>query len=180
MMKNNTRNYLILACLLGVFIAPGITAFLFYQNPQWVGAKSTNKGQLIAPPIMLNDLGQEKKWHIILWNPHACEKTCLQEIDRLARVRLAMGRRLYNVNVWLMLDESAPLLTKENTKKLAQEAILVKRLSKVMSQTLKRLYPNEQIFIADKDNYLILAYTLDAKSADIFHDVKQLLTNAEK
>lgn len=177
MIKENSRNYGMLLLLVCLFIAPGLGAYVFYMHPQWLPHATTNKGELLTPPILLQDLSKSTKWRLILWSPTACDKKCMHQVDKLARVRLALGRRLYHVETWLLIGDDEKKLPVAYANTLIEQDVLFKRLSDA-----KRLsaYTDRKIFIANEDNYLVLAYSASTKPADIFHDMKQLLTTTEK
>jgi hypothetical protein len=169
-MKKTRHNYFILLLLTLVFAAPGITAYLCYQHPKWLGA-STNKGKLIVPPVLFPSLEEGKeKWRLILWNPHSCEDTCLQQLDKLARIRLALGRHWYDVEQWLVLQSGNQL-----SHSLPKQDIHVFSLAENAHAALSVLKDQPEVFIANPKGQLILAYTMIADSADIYHDLKQLI-----
>lgn len=175
------RNYFILLLLALLFAAPGLTAYLYYLHPQWLGATTTNKGELLTPPVLLTKVLSEKsKWRLIFWNPNNCEVACLQDLDRLARVRLALGRRLYEVEQWLVSAEGDQQMSMALTNTLQGQDIHVLRLSKNDRADLPVLKDEPEIFIANPDGYLVLAYPASAKPEDIYHDIKQLLNTTEK
>ena len=91
-MKILNRNSFVLLLLAILFVAPGIVAYFVYTHPQWLGMATTNKGELIKSPQILDKLGSEKKWRLIVWSPEGCDATCIQQVDKLARIRLALGR----------------------------------------------------------------------------------------
>lgn len=185
-MKTAKRNYLILALLGLVFAAPGISAYFFYTHPHWLGQATTNKGLFLDPPVLLSSLGQHTvvgptagpKWQLILWSPSACETSCLQQLDKLARIRLALGRKLYDVVPNLLLGHDAPSLPDALKKTLQEQDIQVVRM--VADAKIPVLKDHIEIFIANPDNFLVLAYQPMAKPGDIFHDIKQLLNTTEK
>lgn len=175
-MKMTKRNSLILLLLALLFAAPGLTAYLYYLHPQWLSARSTNKGQLLNPPVFLAKSGGGKaKWSLILWNPDNCATSCLQQLDKLARVRLALGRRLYEVENYLVLVEGSQQSPIALTHSLHEQDIRVLRLSKSASTHLSILNDKPQIFIANPQGYLVLTYTVTTQPGDIYHDLKQLL-----
>jgi hypothetical protein len=182
-MKNNRRHYIVLSLLALVFIAPGISAYFFYMHPQWLGHTTINKGRLLNPPQLLTSLTDNSpatKWQLILWSPTACEKKCLKQLDKLARIRLALGRRLYDVTPRLLLGAQASPLSQDLINTLADQDITVVQLPLTIEQQIPALQNHLEIFIANPENYLVLAYQTTVKPADIFHDIKHLLTTADK
>lgn len=171
------RNYLVLLLLALLFAAPGITAYLYYLNPQWLGANTTNKGKLLNPPLLLSNVVDGRgKWRFVLWYPRNCDAKCLQKVDKLARVRLALGRYLYEVDQWLLLNEDSQQMESMALKTLQEQEVHVSRLSKDSLTNLPILASNPKIFIANPKGYLVLAYVENAKPGDIYHDIKRLLS----
>jgi hypothetical protein len=168
-MKCKNVTFLLLAV---VFFAPGLTAYVFYKNPQWLGSTQINKGNLLNPPVLFTQLPGSKKWHLLLWIPGpSCDQNCIGQIDKLARTRLALGRHLYSVKQWLVVAQVNAV--SPQLKKVLQEkdiAILP------ISERNKALFPTKaQIYLANPDKYLILSYGIDSQPASIFHDMKHLV-----
>ena len=176
------RNYIVLILLGLVFAAPGISAYLFYTHRTWLSAAPTNKGMLLNPPVLLASLGDthSRKWRLILWNAGPCEKKCIQQLDKLARVRLALGRRLYDVVPLLLLSAETPPISESLSHALQEQDIQVARLPVDFKQGVLISNPHRTIFIANPDHYLVLSYRSSVKPDDVFHDMKQLLNAADK
>jgi len=174
-MKNpQRRNYMVLLLLILVFACPGLAALAFYKHPQWLSTGAVNKGQLLNPPELVSGIQAKAKWRLILWNPGACDVACQQQLDKLARIRLALGRRLYEVDEWLINTETLP----ENlSQSLNDQDIHNLLLAPADSGKQSVLTGASRIFIANPDNYLILAYPTDDKPDNIFRDLKRLLNS---
>jgi hypothetical protein len=171
-MKKTKHNYFILLLLTLLFAAPVITAYLCYQHPKWLDVSTTNKGKLIVPPVLFPSLEEGKeKWRLIFWNPHSCEDACLQQLDKLARIRLALGRHWYDVEQWLVLPSGSQL-----SNSLPKQDIHVLSLAENAHAALSILKDQPEIFIANPNGQLVLAYTMIADSEDIYDDLKQLIS----
>jgi hypothetical protein len=175
-MKIFRRNYLILLLLVLIFAAPGITAYFFYLHPAFLGETTTNKGRFINPPILLLNQKNPSKWQLVLWSPLACEKNCLAVLDKLARVRLALGRRLYELDFKLMMSSKAPRLSEALMNRLEEQDIHILKLSLEEQQRLTLSKETPEIFIVNPNHYLILSFKETVKPNDLFHDLKHLLT----
>lgn len=173
-MKNKHRSHIVLLLLILVFSAPGLSAYFLYYHPQWLSASTTNRGQMIKPPILLKQLGGDSKWRLALFTTGTCDTACFAQLDKLIRIRVALGRRLYDVELSLLLDANAGPITTAFTTNLHKQGFSVVRLSAKESRQLSQL--NKQFFIVNPDHYLVLAYSLSAESDDLFHDIKHLLT----
>jgi hypothetical protein len=170
------RNYLILLLLALIFAAPGITAYTSYLHPQWFLVNTTNKGELLNPPLLFADIADSKpNWRLIYWYPDNCQAACLQEVDRLARIRLALGRHLYEVDEWLVVAKESQQIEKTMEKTLHEHDIHMMRISSARVKSLPVFGNKPKIFIANSNGYLVLAYKENTKPQDIYQDLKQLL-----
>lgn len=179
-MKKQSNKFYVLLLLVAVFAAPGIAAYLFYQHPSWLGSAKVNKGTLLNPPVLVNALTGPAKWRIVFWTPNACDTTCLKELDTLARVRLALGRKLYQVEQWLILGDNAPSLSPEAQATLKELDFHVARFSTAKINAPEYLFSDAKVFLADPNNYLILSYAPSANPDDVYKDLKLLLNTTEK
>ncbi len=177
-MRKQASKYYILVLLIVLFVAPGVAAYLFYQHPSWLGAR-VNKGALLNPPVMLNTLEGKSKWRIIFWSPEACDQVCMKQLDVLARIRLALGRKLYQVDQWLLLSDKAPSLSQKQQSFLKEIDFKVAKLSAAEVITHNALLSEAKVFIADPGNYLILSYASQVNPDDVYKDLKLLLNTTE-
>jgi hypothetical protein len=178
-MKLTYRYPVILFVLVLLFALPGISALFLFAHPQWLPAGNTNKGHLLQPSVFLHMPVQDKKWQLLFWAPDGCETQCLTQLDKLARVRLALGRRLYHVHVTLLRPAKSQLLSATTLQFLKERTISSIDLSFDESTQLLHMAANAALFIANPDGYLVLSYAADAEADDVFHDIKQLLTVKE-
>lgn len=178
MTKQLTKfNLLLILALL--FAAPGISAYFFYKHPDLLGSSRVNKGTLLNPPFLLNGLDKSTKWRLILWSPTGCSDLCMKQLDQLARVRLAMGRKLYQVELWLILGDKAPAMDDQTQALLDKEDFHIVQSSTASTINLSVLTTKAQLFIANPDNYVILSYLPKANPEDIYKDLKLLLNSSE-
>lgn len=179
-MKKNSTKFGILFLLALLFAAPGITAYLFFQHPNWLGASTVNRGTFLKPPQLLTALGvHNNKWHILFWSPKDCDNACLKQLDTLARVRLALGRKLYYVDQWFVLGEKATTLTAEEKTLLHELDFQFIQLAALKDKQNHNLPAEPAVFLVNPDNYLILKYKSEVAPDDVFKDLKLLVNAAE-
>ena len=178
-MNRKINKYCILTLLVLVFAAPGIIAYMFYSHPWWIGSSRTNKGVLLKHPIKLTSIEKKEKWHIILWAPKHCNEACLGQLDILARVRLALGRKLYQVDQMLMLGEESLSLSAPIEELLKTKDFKINILSEADTQRIKQISKRSQIFIMNPDNYLVLIYKSNANPDYVYKDLKLLINTSE-
>lgn len=170
-----TKRIITLILLLTIFILPGIGALVLYKHPEWWEVVRTNKGALVNPPVAFVPVGPEDKWHMMYWYPGACDAQCEKQIDRLARLRLALGRHLYQVDLWVLVPDSTYSLDSVMMAKLKDADI---NLYRVKDKDLKR-YPaltaKSEVYLANPDHYMVLTYQVPVKLNHMYHDLKQLI-----
>ena len=176
------RNKKIWLALLLVFIAPGILAFVFYMNPSWLRGLPTNKGLLIRPPVQMSflDMPSKGKWHLTVWCPKGCDAACIHTLDEMARVRLALGRRLYQVDLWLLQAKQGELCQQKVADALKAEDVRTQMLSAEEQASMTLFDGNEKVFLADPNQYIVLEYAASGKASDVFQDLKRLLNTKEQ
>ena len=176
-MNTTRRYYFILCALVFLFAAPGLSAYFFYFHPQWLSSVTTNKGQFVNPPILVPALhSKTTKWQFVLWRPDGCDASCMKQLDQLARVRVALGRRLYDVDLVLLMSANVSSISGAHAKILSEQSVSDVRLSASESDKMTPMYSKPMFFIANPDHYLVLAYQTSSQPDDLFHDIKLLLT----
>ena len=175
-MNPTRRYYVILLLLVFLFSAPGLSAYFLYFHPHWLSGETTNRGQFIRPPQVIDALGADSKWRLLLWHPLVCDAACMTQLDTLARIRVALGRRLYDVDAGLMQGATAGPVSPAVGALLRAHGMISVRLPAVEFKHLSGLYSQPQLFIANPDRYLVLVYPVSAQPDDLFRDIKQLLT----
>lgn len=176
-MKIAHQRVLIIFILTAIFLAPGIVAWLYYRHPTWLSSASTNRGRFVSPAYHLKTLdNKHQHWRLIYWNPNSCNTTCMKHADDLARIRLALGRRLYQVDACVLLASEQPDFRPEQTKILQEKDMCMLKLPEKAEADRTALGDKPAFFIASPDNALILTYPITVASDDLFHDIKHLIT----
>lgn len=178
-MKNLVNKYSILMGLILMFAAPGIAAYLFYQHPTWLGANKVNKGTLLNPPLASNVFSGKNKWRIVYVNTGLCGQSCLNQLEILARLRLALGRRLYQVDEWLLLDTNTSSIDPKTEHMLQEQDVHVAKLSTAETLFTALNAATARIFIVNPDGFFVLSYRLGVNPDDIYRDLKLLLNTSE-
>ncbi len=158
-----------------MFLAPGVTAWFFYKYSNSFHWSTGNKGVLIKPPLRLETFDKQAKWRILFWVQGFCGESCLKQIDILARIRLALGRHLYDVDQYLILNNQTPSLNEELKTFLKQRHFYVKTLSQKEIKKLAALPSDLRVFVVNPESYLILGYKNQGNPDDVYKDLKQLL-----
>lgn len=181
MKKFFSTRWMTLLVLVLIFIAPGLVAYEYYTHRSH-SMLTTNKGQLIRPPVLLTLPFSGNRWRMLLWRPHGCKHECVRQLDRLARVRLALGRRLYNVDVVLVLGSKHKLKAwkKEHeylSRRMQEHGLSLLIVSKDNLELRAAFGDTAGVYLVNPHKYAILAYPESDFSDAVFHDLKHILSN---
>lgn len=175
MQKNSLKKYRSLLLLVVLFLLPLVAAYFIFSKPLLLlKLSTTNYGQW-APQLTWR-LHNEKvrPWQLVLWNDGACDEVCMQKLDQLARIRLAMGRKLYELDLVLVIPEgivvsdAKRLLLKDNNIRyqyLPREEILV----------WQKDFQKQPIVLFTPEHQAILMYPTAFESKKMFHDLQILI-----
>lgn len=174
--KKNTLTLLLLFIL---FTAPGLGAYWLFMHSDWIPAAKTNKGLLLKKPRLISSFQTQHKWHLVFWNPAFCDTACMQTVDKLGRVRLALGRHLYEVESWLVINGEKNSLTADSSKLLRDQDVHVLVFPAARQASKQKFPAHAEVYLANPQGYLILAYSPTVNPKDIYHDLKRLLNLKE-
>lgn len=173
-MSTKQKKTVILSILAVIFLFPVILGTVVFYYPEWWEVTRTNKGRLLNPPVPFIELGDNTKWHMVYWQPNDCDKSCLKQIDKLARVRLALGRHLYQLESWVYLGTPSALTEKQKAL-FQEEDIKMYEVSNSDRDHWSQLGNQPAVFLVNEQHYLVLIYKVPLKLTDIYHDLRQLL-----
>lgn len=145
-------SYLTITSLVAVFVLPLLAAYgLFFFHDQFP-IKKMNTGEILTPPIHGETLGlanqeYEGKWQLLYVKPSPCDRVCMDRIERLKKLHMALGK-------------DQPLMKVRLLPSLEAEA---------------KLAPNT-LWVVDPKGFLILYYQAGFQNMKgILEDVKRLL-----
>ncbi|KTC66568.1 Uncharacterised protein (plasmid) [Legionella adelaidensis] len=179
---------MVIYALVIIFILPGLLAHYFFHHPDFLKNNKTNKGELVIPPVKLSliektnfsqgkdhsiSFAEGKKWKLLLWEPSVCDTDCYNQLDRLSRIRLALGRKLYHVDVGLLGKA-------DKISEKLQSVFKSLDLHYLISSNREHLTNATRILLVDPNDYMVIAFKKDASSKDIFHDLKKLVNTKEQ
>jgi hypothetical protein len=166
-MTKSSQNYGVLLCLALLFIAPGFAAYIYFTHPSWIMGQPTNRGVLLSPPERFLPLDKTSHWRLVFLSKGGCHQSCMQTLSGLAKLRLALGRRVYDIDLWLIMSDNAAPLSKEHALQLKDWSILAKQVPH-----LKIAYP---VGIVNPQGLLVMTYPEPIVLSDIDHDIRKFL-----
>jgi hypothetical protein len=119
-MTSQTKGRAVLVGLFMMFLTP-ICIALAMQTPlmHWDPVETRNQGELVQPPISVRELvgslkdpegsaKPEATWTLLFLPDGQCGPGCDEALDLLRRVRETQGRKMNEVRVLMLLDQSDP------------------------------------------------------------------------
>jgi len=173
--------------LMLVFIGPMLLAVGAYYAPwEWVRESGAAHGDLIDPPrpLPLRSLTTASgtdtpedwlryRWSLIYASTAPCDTACLDELNRLNQVRLALGKDLARAQVILLFMGTAPILP-------AGADVTVARLDDGAGRVMLEVLGEEnirsgRIYIVDPLGRLAMTYEPMVEQKWLLEDLERLL-----
>lgn len=194
-MKTRGRPRLVLLGLFALFLLPVVAAIVLRASPELLpGLTTTNAGELLAPPRAIDSQGLRlllpaqgdgesalfaEHWTLILMDDGQCPEACLERLQQLWRVRVALNKDMDRLDLLLLLPETSG--TPAGLETLAGSAGAALRVASASPQWRARLadVPGAlqpgHLYVVDPRGFLFLHFTAQAPPADVLKDLKRLL-----
>lgn len=178
--------------LIGAFVAPLALAFLLYYGLNVRPHGSTNKGDLIHPPVTLPELelpgiadqpvaaeALRGKWSMVYIGDGACDKRCRQALTLMRQTRLALGDDMTRVQRVFLVSGNC---CDQAYLDAEHDGLLLARIDNTNGQTLLQTFPDAaqaaslgRIYLVDPLGNLMMKYQPDAPQKGLLDDLKKLL-----
>jgi hypothetical protein len=166
-----------------VFLVPFLAAILLHSMG-WRPGEQVNRGELIAPPVLLPPLQATRlgvraqppasnAWTVLIVSHDGCTNACLQALEDTRRVLDLLGRDRDRVRRVLLATErldAGPL--DDHTDLVAVDASAPD--ASALRDTLAGA-ADGAVYVADPRRYLMLRYEPGQNAKDLFDDLKRLL-----
>ena len=190
----NKKNKIIIAAIIIVFTGPLILSWFIFNHTDFLEARGTsNYGQIITPPILLEDFSlvdptnlERKntlygKWSMI-FVAESCDEICMENVYRMRQIHMGIGKHSLRVQKVLFLTNQHPgELSKLLIKYVGQQVIntdsvdLDALLDKFRSEKVINPTKAGHIYISDPLGNLMMSYPSDINPKGILKDLKKLL-----
>jgi hypothetical protein len=180
-MNKFSRQTGILGLLAALFLAPGLAAFIFFKHPQWLGGSGTNRGAFVEPVVEITSLTETQgdkrsgTWHMVIWRPNTCDANCLRVLEKVARIRIALGRHYYEIKQEMLFSSSVEAIQADVRDSIAKRDTAIHQVTPKEAAYFSDHRFEGNIFIANPQGFLVLSYDEQVAPDDIYHDMKRLL-----
>ena len=175
--SNSRRNLLLIAAIAFVpmFIAYGV----FFFAPELIPQNTTNRGQLMSPPVDLTGkLPVTEDWQLVLVPRSACANDCTDLIHQTRQIHIALGKNADRVSRSVIF--SAPISGEIN----AQLEDAYPELSILINPQIMEVFRLSQpenssspfvVYVVDPLGQLVMAYDVETVGKPLLLDLKHLL-----
>ena len=178
--------------LISAFFAPLALAFLLYYGLDIRPHGTTNKGDLIHPPVTLPEVelpgtknhtfaanALRGKWSMVYIGDGACDARCREALTLMRQTRLALGDDMNRVQRVFLVSGNCCDQAYLDTE---QAGLLLGRIDNSSGQTLLETFPDTaraaslgRIYLVDPLGNLMMKYESDAPQKGLLEDLKKLL-----
>lgn len=169
-----------------VFFGPVLAAVLIYLGPQeWIPLSGAAHGELLDPVEPLprialrsasgDDPGRDSwsLWSLVYARRSACGPSCIEELNRLNQVRLALGDDRDRTRLVLLYAGRQPAIP-------AAAELLVGRLDEgqgvvAMQLLLRHGIESGRVFIVDPHGNLVVRYPAEPAQEEVLEDLERLI-----
>jgi len=179
--------------LFAIFIIPLMLAGLLFAKGQTLLTNTTNRGQLLTPPIDIDNFSLQSdkgtidisdthgKWTLLYVSQPICDKSCAKRLYFLKQIHIATGKNQDRVRCAVLTTPKTakhPTLTKLLTKRFPSFKQFYFADQTVKQAAVKKpgfdLTPGATYLVDPKGN-LMMYYQPKSNPADIYHDLTHLL-----
>ncbi|OGV27658.1 MAG: hypothetical protein A3F18_07725 [Legionellales bacterium RIFCSPHIGHO2_12_FULL_37_14] len=157
-------NKKILGILLIIFLLPLICSVWLYSHKSYVANYKTNRGELLKESIFIPELQSSRPWQLVYIVNQACTDLCMHDLTNLAKMRLSLGRKLYNVQLTLA---QAPVFNKQKLQDMDVKFVNIRHIPNSLSVP--------KVWLLDAKGRVVLVYQDTSKLNDIYSDLKHLI-----
>ncbi len=178
--------------LIGAFFAPLALAFILYYGLDVRPHGSTNKGDLIRPPVTLPEvelpgMADQKlaadalrgKWSMVYVGDGACDDRCREALTLMRQSRLALGDEMSRVQRVFLVSNNC---CDQAYLDAEHDGLLLGRIDNPAGRTLLQTFPDAagastagRIYLVDPLGNLMMKYEPDAPQKGLLEDLKKLL-----
>lgn len=190
------RNRFFAVLIILIVATPMLAAYIMFQTGWGVSLHTTNKGELINPPLpitalalasdsqsiesLLESTSSAKKWRLLVPVDASCAETCQKNLYTTRQVHIRLAEKAYRVErVILSLSANLP---SELEKQLAEDHPNTQRitasessLSQWLSAAGIQANAREYYYLIDQEGFTMMRYNASHTGQDLLDDIKKLL-----
>lgn len=172
---NKTKNKTKILLIALLVLLPFVFARVLYHHQSWLPQHKTNRGQLLTPPLTIQQLGLElaathHRWVLVLVSPGACDSECQQQLHTMQQIQRALGKDMNRLQRVLLTTAAVDpsLQAGLNASATISWPVDATVLTRVLGQPA-------QWYVIDPLGNIILAYHAHLNPEAMLDDLKYLM-----
>lgn len=189
------RNRFFGVLIIFIVLAPMGIAYLMYQTGWGVSSSTTNKGELINPPIpiqeiplnqgsalfneLFSDNKASKKWRLLVPVVAGCSDICQKNLYTTRQVHIRLAEKAYRVERILLSLQPLPealdaQLQQEHPNTLRSETSAEYFSHWISAANISGKAEN-YYYLVDQEGFVMMRYDSSHTGQDLLDDIKKLL-----
>jgi len=159
--------------LLVVLFAAPVLAAMVLRVTGWSPSATSNHGELVRPPVPVTwpagvaDAASDH-WVLLAVAPSTCGQSCIDLVDELVHVHVALGRDEHRVTLMLAGPDELPGLMRDAPVNLAGRALLEQLPDSVPATP-------GTVLVVDPRRFLMMRYPPGFDAKGLLDDMERLL-----
>jgi len=177
-----------------IVVVPMIAAYLIHQAGWTLSSGTTNKGELLQPPLLVQELKtvdsgdyfdqlydatENKKWRFLIPVSSSCDDICQKNLYTSRQVHIRLAEKAYRVERMLLALGSLPVDLLNELEKDHPNTRLITSKSEHLSQWLTPTENDESsqnyFYLVDQEGFAMMRYSHINTGQDVLDDIKKLL-----
>lgn len=159
--------------LLVVLFAAPVLAAMVLRLTGWSPTTTSNHGELIKPPVAVDwptgvQEAASDHWVLVAVAGPSCERSCMELVDELVHLHVALGRDEHRVALLLAGPDVLPEAMRRTPVRLAGPALLAQLPESVPA-------PPGTVLVVDPRRFLMMRYPPGFNAEGLLDDMKRLL-----
>jgi cytochrome oxidase Cu insertion factor (SCO1/SenC/PrrC family) len=175
-MNNPAKARLIFLIIFLLFMVPMILARVFYHHREWLPRHTVNHGQLLSPPVSLQEVAidpasTQHRWVLLFLSTDHCDDFCWKSLYTMRQIQRALGKdmdRLQRVMLTPAVVEDVKLQQWLDANDTAHWQVSQSDLTRALGQPAAW-------YVIDPLGNIILSYAANKNPETILDDLKYLM-----
>ena len=189
------RSRLYASLIILLIFAPMAVAYIMFHTGWGVSGITTNKGDLLTPPLNIEALaleqqadklaslyqnpGDSKRWRVLVPVSSDCHAPCSHFLFITRQVHIRLAQNAYRVErILLLLDEFSEHQLTELTQEHPNSVIVQSNLNSLTQWLADNNLPksaSDYFYLVDQQGYAMMRYGEQHNGQDLLDDLKKLL-----
>lgn len=185
--RRRARTQMFLIAVL--FAGPILLAWALFASG-WRPGGTTNHGELIQPAVAMAPSDWTTRtgkpftradllgyWNLLLVVDGRCEQSCIESLDLLRRLRLALGENFDRVHLLLLQPQGTPAADLPDVSMPVVFELLAPghRIAALLAKSAGETGGDKGVFIVDYRAFNMMTYPVPFDGRDMLDDVEHLL-----